>query len=104
MTDRRSEPHLVSIRRQAALARTLLDELEEIAPGLDGGRALSAQVIEELTRLGCRIFEAAALLASEEEEPNGAPRLVRCLQPHVETEPAGERLASYVRALERARG
>jgi hypothetical protein len=57
-----------SIRRQAALARTLLDELEEIAPGFDRGRDLRAQAIEELTRLGCRIFEAAALLASRMKE------------------------------------
>jgi hypothetical protein len=65
---------LSSIRRQAALARTLLDELEEIAPGFDRGRALRAQAIEELTRLGCRIFEAAALLASKvKEEGEEAP-------------------------------
>jgi hypothetical protein len=67
MTDRRSEPPLLSIRRQAALARTLLDELEEIGPGFERGTGLRAQAIEELTRLGCRIFEVAALFASEEE-------------------------------------
>jgi hypothetical protein len=105
MSDPRGEPQFVAIRRQAALARALLDELEEIvSPGLDRGRALSAQAIEELTRLGCRIFEAAALLATEEEEASGAPRLAKCLQPHAETEPVGERLASYVRAIERAEG
>jgi hypothetical protein len=109
MTDRRSEPPLVSIRHQAALARTLLDELEEIAPAFDPGRAFTAQAIEELTRLGCRILEAAALLTSEEEaeeeEVSGGPRLSKCVQAHAEAEPVGDRSASYVRtAIERARG
>jgi hypothetical protein len=108
MTVRRSEPPLLTVRRQAALARTLLDELEEIAPGFDRGRALSRQAIEELMRLGCRIFEVADLLASEEaaeEEASGGPRLSKCLQPQVEMEPVGEQSASYVRtAIERARG
>ena len=98
MTDRCSEPPLASVRRQAALLRALLDELEEIAPGFDPRRAPSAQAIEELTRLGCRIFEAAALLASEEQERNGGPRLARGLRPAVEAEPVGERSASYVHA------
>jgi hypothetical protein len=66
---------LSSIRRQAALARTLLDELDEVAPGFDRGRALRAQAIEELTRLGCRIFEAAALLASETKEDEDEARV-----------------------------
>ena len=63
------------IRRQAALARALLDELEEVAPGFDRGRGLRAQAIEELTRLGCRIFEAAALLASEAKEDEEEARV-----------------------------
>ena len=66
---------LNSIRRQAALARTLLDELEEVGPGFDRGGALRAQAIEELTRLGCRIFEAAALLASTVEEEEEEARV-----------------------------
>ena len=96
MTDRRSEPPppLISVRRQAALARTLLYELEAIAPGFDPARAPSLQAIEELTRLGCRIFEAAALLALE-EEASGGPRLAKCLQTQVETDPVGAESPSY---------
>jgi hypothetical protein len=102
MTDRRRETHLASVRRQAALARALLDELEEVGVGSDPDRALSAQAIEELTRLGCRIFEAAALLASE-EEANGGPR--QDLRAPVEAERVGEGSASYVdAAVERVRG
>jgi hypothetical protein len=102
MTDRRREPHLASVRRQAALARALLDELEEVGVGSDPDRALSAQAIEELTRLGCRIFEAAALLASE-EEANGGPR--PDLRAQVEAERVDEGSASYVyAAVERGRG
>ncbi len=93
MTDQRREPPLASVRRQAALARTLLDELEEIAPGFDPGKAPSAQAIEELMRLGCQIFEVAAHLASQ-EEANGGPRPAR---PAIE-EPVGERSAIYVHA------
>jgi hypothetical protein len=101
MTDRRREPHLASVRRQAALARALLDELEEVGPGGDPERALSAQAIEELARLGCRIVEAAALLASE-EEANGGPR--PDLRAQLEPERVVEGSASYVyAAVERIR-
>lgn len=105
MAVRRSEPALFSIRRQAALARTLLDELEDFAPTLDQGGAPRAQAIEELTRLGCRIFEAAALLASQDEEADEGPHLSRALQTHAETEPVGEGSAEYARAaIDRVRG
>jgi hypothetical protein len=94
MTDRRSEPPLASVRRQTALARAFLDELEVIAPGSNPARAQSAQAVEELTRLGCRIFEAAALLALHEEASRG-PRLAKCLQTPVEAEPDGAGPPSY---------
>jgi len=101
MTGRRREPHFASVRRQAALARALLDELEEVG-GCDADRALNAQAIEELTRLGCRIFEAAALLASE-EEANAGP--LPELRAQVEPERVGEGSASYVyAAVERVEG
>ncbi|HTB78955.1 MAG TPA: hypothetical protein VK762_37185 [Polyangiaceae bacterium] len=86
---------LNSIRRQAALARTLLDELEEVAPGFDRGRALRAQVIEELTRLGCRIFEAAALLASEAKEDEEEARVAAERRDEPRAEPG---VASVTRA------
>jgi hypothetical protein len=94
MTDRRSAPPLASVRRQAALLRSLLYELEAIAPGFDPAGAPSAQAIEELTRLGCRIFEAAALFALEEEASGGRP-LAKCLQTQVEAEPVGAGSPSY---------
>ncbi len=78
MTRTHSQPPLAPVRNQAALARTLLDELEGMAPGFDPARAPSAQAIEELLRLGCRILEAAAVLALEEEARRG-PRVVKCL-------------------------
>ncbi len=95
MTHRCSEPPLASVRRQAALARTLLDELESIAPMFEPARAPSAQAIEELTRLGCRIFEAAALLALEDEATGSPPPPARCLGAHVEADPVGVDSPSY---------
>jgi hypothetical protein len=95
MTGRRREPGLASVRRQAALARALLDELEEVGPGCDPGSAFSAQAIEELARLGCRIFETVALLVLE-EGANWGPR--PGLGAQVEGERVGEGSASYVYA------
>jgi hypothetical protein len=104
MTHRCSEPPLASVRRQAALARTLLDELESIAPMFEPARAPSAQAIEELTRLGCRIFEAAALLASE-EEATGSSRPAKCLGAQVEADPVGVDSPTYGHAaVESGRG
>jgi hypothetical protein len=57
------EPPVLTTRRQIAIVRTLADELERC---LDRGRAalaLREQLVEELTRLGCRSLEAAADLA-----------------------------------------
>ncbi|HEX8796946.1 MAG TPA: hypothetical protein VF765_38610 [Polyangiaceae bacterium] len=50
------------IRRQAALVRSLLDELERIVPltdraGQDASLALREQLAEELVRLGSRLLE-----------------------------------------------
>jgi len=92
MTQRRKQPALV------------LDELDAIVPRFDPARAPSAQAIEELARLGCRIFEAAALLALE-LEANGGPHLAKDLQAEVKTEPLDLRSPSYVdAAVERDRG
>jgi hypothetical protein len=56
-----------SLRRQIAVARTLLDELEESVPSSPSSIAASAQVIEELKRLGTRVLDAAAVLAEHQD-------------------------------------
>jgi hypothetical protein len=58
---------LTPVRRHAALVRALLDELERVAPAPDISERRSdgdggGQLIEELARLGCRIFECAAAM------------------------------------------
>jgi hypothetical protein len=56
-----------SLRRQIAVARTLLDELEDRIPSSSALRATSAHVVEELRRLGTRVLDAAAVLAEHED-------------------------------------
>jgi hypothetical protein len=58
---------LPSLRRQIAVARTLLDELEDSVPSSPSLIATSAQVIEELKRLGTRVLDAAAVLAEHQD-------------------------------------
>jgi hypothetical protein len=83
MTHPSSKPPLSSVRNQAALVRTLLDELEALSPRFDPARVPSAQAIDELTRLGCRILEAAAILSSAEEAQR-VPHLTKCLPAQIE--------------------
>lgn len=59
------------LRLQTALARTLLDEVERLAPAAGLRHAPSAQLAEELTRLGDRLLEVGLWLArSERNERN----------------------------------
>lgn len=54
-----------TLRRHAALARALLEELDRTVPssGADFRTdALDEQLVEELTRLGCRILECAVMM------------------------------------------
>jgi hypothetical protein len=97
MTYPSSKPPLASVRNQAALVRALLDELEALTPRFDPARPPSAQAIDELTRLGCRIFEAAAIL-SLEEEAQRVPRLTKCLPAQVEADPIGVESTNHVHA------
>lgn len=53
------------LRNQAALVRALVDEFERLAPSDGEGLLVCDQLLEELTRLGCRILETAAALARE---------------------------------------
>jgi hypothetical protein len=54
-----AEPRLARLRAQVAVVRTLADHIEHFARQVDAG-ALSSQLIEEMARLGCRLFELAA--------------------------------------------
>jgi hypothetical protein len=70
-----------SVRNQAALLRTLLDEVERVAPpGVD--EAVCEQLVEELARLGCRCIELARALTpvvGAREPSHGAKQhLPRC--------------------------
>jgi hypothetical protein len=52
---------LVRLRSQVAIIRTLADDVD--AGTVDAG-AMADQVIEEMARLGCRLLEMAATLAT----------------------------------------
>src|SRR5450631_580903 len=56
----------VGLRSQAAIVRTLADELELLLP--HGGMGMHGQIAEELARLGRQILETAELLAGEGED------------------------------------
>jgi hypothetical protein len=58
---------LPSLRQQIAVARTLLDELEDSVPSSQALLATNAQVVEELKRLGTRVLDAAAVLAENQD-------------------------------------
>jgi hypothetical protein len=60
---------LTRLRRHAALVRSLLDELDRVlppfGPGQRAGEAvvIHEQLVEELSRVGCRLLECAASLS-----------------------------------------
>lgn len=53
----RPDPTRAALRSQLAIVRALLDEVARSQPLM--GEAPSAQLVEELARLGCRCFEVA---------------------------------------------
>jgi hypothetical protein len=53
----------LAVRRQSAVVRALLDQLERVSPW-SASDGLRAQLLEELARLGCVRLEAAASLSS----------------------------------------
>jgi hypothetical protein len=57
------EVDVAPIRSQAAVVRMLLDHLDRLVPQSGATYATRDQLIEELTRLGCRIFETTGALA-----------------------------------------
>jgi hypothetical protein len=54
-----AELRLARLRAQVAIVRGLADHIEHFARQADAGE-LSSQLIEEMARLGCRLFELAA--------------------------------------------
>ena len=55
--------HVVrEIRLQVSVVRTLLDEVDAVRPQEDGTRE---QLIEELSRLGCRLLETASAMSQK---------------------------------------
>ncbi len=68
---------VATVRRQMAVVRTLADEIERcLAPA--EGEAVREQLVQELTRLGCRSLEAAVAMTEQDEfaETSGVYRRV----------------------------
>jgi hypothetical protein len=65
-----AELRIAELRAQLAVVRTLADHIDCLArPG--DAEGLSEQLVEEMARLGCRLFEAAATLAGSYPEESG---------------------------------
>jgi hypothetical protein len=66
-----------TLRSEAACVRALIDEIERVAPASLAEEAVSAQLVEDLARLGCRLIEAAAALRPvvDPEGPRSETRL-----------------------------
>lgn len=60
-----------AVRRHAAFVRTLVDEVDRATPS-ELADPVSAQMVEELARLGCRCVELAAALAAFADEQSRA--------------------------------
>jgi hypothetical protein len=63
-----ADSDLRAIRAQAALVRSLLDELDDLAPPRGSERfaaALAAQTVEELAQLACRMMAVASSMAPQ---------------------------------------
>ncbi len=59
----RDELRVVATAGQLAVVRTLADEIRRCIERGIGVEALREQLAEEIARLGCRCFEAAASMA-----------------------------------------
>jgi hypothetical protein len=57
-----AELRLAGLRSQAAIVRTLADQVERLSREAEG-REHAGQLIEEMARLGSRLLEAAAAFA-----------------------------------------
>jgi hypothetical protein len=56
---------VVAAKHQIAIVRTLTDELERCLMRGSAMRAIRAQIVHELARLGCRSLEVAAAMTDE---------------------------------------
>jgi hypothetical protein len=65
-----TDPRLAHVRSQVAVVRAVADQIEHLSRREDGD-GLDAQLIEEMTRLGCRLLEAAAFLAESRSDDSG---------------------------------
>ena len=63
------QAHLRVIRSQVSVVRILLDEVERLPRDMGTSQIIAEQLIDELTRLGCRTLETAAALAHGEAMP-----------------------------------
>jgi hypothetical protein len=67
------------VRLQAAVIRTLLDELDQFGPSLASGGQVLDQIAEELQRLGREALRAAAIIersrSADLEEPAEEERI-----------------------------
>jgi hypothetical protein len=73
------ELHLIAARQQLALVRTLADEFERCLVLGVGAQTMREQLVQELTRLGCRSLETAAAMVHDAEdvpETSGIHRVV----------------------------
>jgi|HubBroStandDraft_5_1064220.scaffolds.fasta_scaffold70307_2 hypothetical protein len=57
-----AELQLARLRSQAAVVRTITDEVDHLARMRDGD-GLRGQLVEEMARLACRLLETSASLA-----------------------------------------
>ncbi|WP_394846059.1 hypothetical protein LZC95_01180 [Pendulispora brunnea] len=75
---------ITAVRIQAAMVRTLLDEVERLVPpsGLQGlQRAATRQLPEELARLGARLVDLAAEMANGLRSDIAADAETVCAKP-----------------------
>ena len=61
------ELRVATLKSQSAVVRTLLDEIDRAVPQAFAAVALREQLVEELTRLGARVFDAAAAIATKND-------------------------------------
>jgi hypothetical protein len=68
------EGQRAAIRTQLAVVRSILDELEQIGALRRVPDVAHDQLVEELARLGCRVFDAALSLAKDVDDAKTATR------------------------------
>jgi hypothetical protein len=72
-----TQPSVTPVRSQAAFVRALLDDVERLQPAGASG-PLSQQLVEELSRLGCRCIELAARLTETMDAEDATEGVRQC--------------------------